>query len=130
MTNKTLEEELTALDPPYETLEELKIGRTLDLYGIPFFYRQPTIVTNPPTRQHEIWRPSFTLPQYGGSVIDYLQEQERLQERIALYRYNHIPATVLGPQDLHQPHWRQDLYERIQQQRNVPAYGLDPFLQR
>ncbi len=31
---------LTELDPSYESKEELQIGRMLDQYGIPFFYRQ------------------------------------------------------------------------------------------
>ena len=40
MRNETeepqLEDMLTDLDPPYESKEELEIGRMLDQYGIPF----------------------------------------------------------------------------------------------
>jgi len=43
-TKEKLEDMLTELDPPYESKEELKIGRTLDQYGIPFFYKQAMIV--------------------------------------------------------------------------------------
>ena len=39
------------------------IGRLLDKYGIPFFYRQATTIYN--NRKNKIWNPSFTLPQYG-----------------------------------------------------------------
>ena len=76
-----LEDQLDILDPPYQTNQELNIGRVLDQYGIPFFYKQPTVVMDPQTKQNEIWKPSFTLPQYGCSVIDYIansQDQDRI----------------------------------------------------
>jgi len=59
-----LEDKLTELDPPYESLEEFQIGRMLDQYGIPFFYRQPTVVYH--QGQNEIWQPSLTLSSYGA----------------------------------------------------------------
>ena len=115
--NKELEGLLTELDPPYETKDELKVGRMLDRYGVPFFYKQATIVYH--EGKNEIWKPSFTLYSYGGAVIDYVagsgepQQGERLS-RERIYRYNQIPATVLGPPDLDKPNWDKDLYAKLE----------------
>ena len=114
---ETLDDTLTDLEPPYELEEERKIGRLLDKYGLPFFYRQPTVVLNKESGKNEIWKPSFTLPQYGCSVIDYIANpaEDTLQKRIETYRYNQIPATVLGPEALDKLNWQESLYEKLQQ---------------
>lgn len=111
---KLLEDELTELEPPYESDNEAGIGRLLDKYGIPFFYKQATIVYN--KGKNEIWKPSFTLPQYGCAVIDYVPQEKQAAERINIYNYNQIPATVLGPPDLDKPNWQESLYEKLQQE--------------
>ena len=111
---KLLEDELTELEPPYESDNEARIGRLLDKYGIPFFYKQATIVYN--KGKNEIWKPSFTLPQYGCAVIDYVPQEKQAAERINIYNYNQIPATVLGPPDLDKPNWQESLYEKLQQE--------------
>ena len=99
--NEELEDLLTELDPPYQAKDELKVGRMLDRYGIPFFYQQPTIIYN--EGKNEIWKPSFTLYSYGGAVIDYVageNQQEQKFSRDKIYRYNQIPTAVLGSKDL------------------------------
>jgi hypothetical protein len=114
--NEELEDLLTELDPPYQAKDELKVGRMLDRYGIPFFYQQPTIIYN--EGQNEIWKPSFTLYSYGGAVIDYVageNQQEQKLSRDKIYRYNQIPAAVLGPKDLEKPSWDEDLYAKLEQ---------------
>ena len=79
--NEELEDLLAELDPPYETKDELKVGRMLDQYGIPFFYQQPTIIYN--QGKNEIWKPSFTLYSYGGAVVDYVADsRENAQEHV------------------------------------------------
>lgn len=108
---------LTELDPPYESKEELQIGRVLDQYGIPFFYKQATIIYN--EGQNEVWKPSFTVYPYGGLVIDYVPgadqgQSEELLRREQIYRYNQIPAVLLGPKDLTEPNWEEMLYGRIE----------------
>ena len=95
-----LEDLLTELDQPYESKDELKVGRMLDRYGIPFFYKQATIIYH--EGKNEIWKPSFTLYSYGGAVIDYVagtggNPREQVLNRDRIYRYNQIPAVVLGP---------------------------------
>lgn len=122
MKNETegyvLESMLTGLEPRYESKQELQIARMLDQYGLPFFYKQPTIVLNQESSKNEVWYPTFTLPQYGCSIIDYIDNpaEKTLLERIGIYRYNQIPAVVLGPKNLDEPNWQQTLYEKLQQE--------------
>jgi hypothetical protein len=119
-----LDDMLTELDPPYESIEELKIGRLLDQYGIPFFYKQATIVYD--RGKNRISKPSFTLLSYGGAVIDYVaaaHEQQVLRKE-QLYRYNQIPAIVIGPPDLDKPNWDKDLYEKLER---LAHQSFDPM---
>ena len=122
MKNETeepkLEDMLTELDPPYESKEELKVGRMLDQYGIPFFYRQATIIYD--QGKNEIWKPSFTVYPYGGLVIDYVSDSEQgkndeFLRKGQIYRYNQIPAVLLGSKDLTEANWEELLYSRIDQ---------------
>lgn len=106
-----LEERLRELDPPYELEEQRQIGRILDYKGVPFFYRQATLVYD--KGRHEIWRPDFTLPSYGGSVIEYAgnvdkQESEHKQQ---VYRANEIPAVFMYPNDLADPKLAEQLFQ-------------------
>ena len=121
MKNETeepkLEDMLTELDPPYESKEELQIGRVLDQYGIPFFYKQATIIYD--QGKNEVWKPSFTVYPYGGLVIDYVPGSEQgqrgeLLRKEQIYRYNQIPAVLLGPKDLAAPNWEELLYGKIE----------------
>jgi len=119
-----LEDMLTELDPQYESKEELKIGRMLDQYGIPFFYRQATIIYD--QGKNEVWKPSFTVYPYGGLVIDYVPDSEQGQNdelllKEQVYRYNQIPAVLLGPKDLTEPNWEELLYGKIEQTYRQPA---------
>ena len=113
--DEELEDMLTELDPPYESKQELEIGRLLDQYGIPFFYKQPMILYN--GGRNEIYKPSFTLMSYGGLVIDYVPNSDgkELFKREQLYRYNQIPAILIGPRSLSEPHWDRTLYHKLQQ---------------
>ena len=137
MTEQTekekLEDMLTELDPPYESKEELQIGHMLDQYGIPFFYKQATVIYH--EGKNEIWKPTFTLPQQSCYVIDYIAQADAqnskdniIQERKDIYNYNQIPATVLGPKELDKPNFRNDLYQKLKEEfcrfHNPLAYGM------
>ena len=123
---------LDELDPAYESKEELKIGHILDQYGIPFFYKQATVIYN--DGKNEIWKPTFTLPQYGCHVIDYVaghsgqNTDDIIQQHKQIYDYNQIPATVLGPKDLDKPDFQDELYEKLQQEfqrmHNLSLYQM------
>jgi hypothetical protein len=132
--NEELEEMLEELDPPYESIEELKIGHLLDQYGIPFFYKQATIIYD--QGKNEIWKPTFTLCPYDGLVIDYVQgtvqgQKEELLRKEQIYRYNQIPAILLGPKDITLPKWEDLLYEKIEKMSQRPLdlmqYAPEPI---
>ena len=117
--NPELEHMLTELDPPYESKEELAIGRMLDQYGIPFFYQQPTIIYA--QGKNDLWHPTFTLSRYGGLVIDYIagplgqDQRASILKRQEVYDYNQIPSVVLGPKYLDKAIWRELLYKKLEQ---------------
>jgi len=113
-----LEDMLADLDPPYESMEEHKIGRMLDQYGIPFLYKQATIIYK--GGRNEIWKPSFTLYSYDGAVIDYIATGQEIPQKEEVYKYNQMSAVVLGPKDLDEPHWEQRLYEKLEQMYRQP----------
>ena len=53
-------------------------------------------------------------------MIDYIagtgqDQQEQRLSRDKIYRYNQIPAVVLGPRELDKPKWDEDLYQKLQQ---------------
>jgi hypothetical protein len=88
-TEEKLEDMLTELDPPYESKDELKIGRVLDQYGIPFFYKQATIIYH--EGKNDIWKPTFIVYPYGGLVIDYVlgseqKDKDELLRKEMIYR--------------------------------------------
>jgi hypothetical protein len=115
------------MEPPYRHIQEQQVGRLLDRYGIPFFYRSPMMILD--QGKHRIWQPSFSLPQYGISAIDYMTDDRDIPGRIAVYRYNQIPATVLGPKDLDKPNGQQELYQRLEKEvLRTPDYSLDRIL--
>jgi hypothetical protein len=117
---KEISDILMELDPPYKSKEELQIGRILDQYGIPFFYQQPTIIYV--NGKNEIWQPTFTMPQYGCAVIDYISQantqnpKDNIQNRKQIYDYNQIPATVLGPKDLDKANFQENLYQKLKEE--------------
>ena len=99
----------------------------LDQYNIPFFYKQATIIYH--EDRNEVWKPSFTLYSYCGAVIDYVADigenpQVARLSRDKIYRYNQIPAAVLGPRDLDKPKWDEDLYAKLEQ---VYRQAFDPM---
>jgi len=123
-----LDDQLEELEPPYESPAHRQIGRALDQYGIPFFYRQPTLVYD--DESHHIWHPDFTLPRYNGLVVEYAcagqpHRDAYLQHQRDIYALNQIPAVLVYPGDMVTPGWQERLVERVAQTRVLP-YGSDP----
>ena len=86
--------------------------------------------------KNEVQKPSFTLYPYGGLVIDYVpgsgeQQKDELMRREQVYRYNQIPAVLLGPKDLTESNWQDVLYKRIQrayrQEFDPMQYAPEPI---
>lgn len=112
-----LDDWLDDLDPPYETPDHARIGQVLDRHGIPFFYRQPTLVYE--GGRHRIWRPDFTLPGYNGLVVEYADSVDDphqhacLQRRQEVYALNQIPAVFVHPWEFSEPGWDEHLAQRV-----------------
>jgi len=132
MSTKTLGPDLEyyigKLQPQYESVDQAKIGRMLDQYGIPFFYKQATLVQD--NGHRTIWRPDFTLPTYNNAVIEYSQNNGRAaSSKSDLAKQNNIAALFLNQSDLAKPDWQQRLYDRLEQMYHQPFAqrdGRDP----
>ena len=116
-TNRDLEYYMGKLSPPYDSPQQAQIGRVLDEYGIPFFYRQPMLIYEHGRRA--VWRPDFTLPTYNNTVIQYDVATQRTLGKgrrsvSDTYRLNGIPALFLEPSDLARPDWQPRLYHRLE----------------
>ena len=106
-----LEDRLGPLEPPYKSRGEAQVGRLLDRYGVPFFYEMPVMVQD--RGRYRLWHPDFTLPTYGGLIVEYAgvpnapgpEYRELLQHRAAVYEANAIPAIFILPDDLAEPGW-------------------------
>ena len=129
-TTVYLDDELEDLEPPYESPAHAEIGRVLDRYGIPFFYRHPTLVYE--AGHHRIWHPDFSLPGYDGLVIEYAGGDSHrgqfsyLEHRRDVYAQNQIPAVFVDPPVMSKPGWGERLTERVAQVATYPGYGYCP----
>jgi len=101
---------LTDLDPPYDTINDLKIGRLPNQHGIPFFYGQATIIYD--QGKNELWHPTFTLLTYDGRDGDE-GPQKPIPQRKQGYDRNQIPVVGVGPKELAKPNWGQPLYDKV-----------------
>ncbi len=116
MNSKTYEPpdpKLGELEPPYQTDVEARIGRMLDRYDTPFFYRQPRLIYD--QGYHDIWHPTFTLPTYDSLVVEYADPESGIDyaERQRVYRFNGIAALVARDQDLSTTRWDDTLMRRV-----------------
>ncbi len=131
-----LEDELSELDPPYRSHQEAQLGRMLDRYGIPFFYRQPLLVYD--DGRHEIVKPAFTLPTYAGLVVEYADKADDIHRRHRVYQTNGIAAVIVRQEELQGFRGPDNLLERIEraakQYESLMRYpatsGVQPSLDR
>lgn len=120
---------IRALEPPYQSQGEARIGRVLDAYGVPFWYRQPMLIYD--QGLHQIWHPDFTLPTYNGLVIEYAgmkgvpSQAPLIAQRQQTYAANAVPAVFMYPEDLAAPDWPDELTRRIEQAayQSMGSYG-------
>ena len=125
MANETdLEARLAALEPPYRSRGEARVGRMLDRYNIPFFYEQPTLVYD--RGRYRVWHPDYTLPEQNGLVVEYAGMMDvpdyaaGIRHKREAYRANGIPALFLYPADLAGPDWAERVYDRLVSQGPEP----------
>lgn len=118
-----LEDYMGKRQPPYASAGQAQIGQMLDTYGIPFFYRQPTLICCDGRRR--IWHPDFTLPTYDNMVVQYDRGQTTTpgpwpSRESDIYKHNGMAALILAPSDLTGSHWPQRLYDRLEELYSRP----------
>jgi len=118
-----LEDRLVSVEYPYESKEESSIAKMLGTYGIPFFYKQPTLVIENGKRCIEY--ADFFLPTYNGLSIDYIIESNSAiyRRKKNIYQDNQIPAVLITRRDLRRPDWQKKLHNTLQNSyRSRSAY--------
>lgn len=130
MSTKTLSPDLEyyigKLQPEYEYADQAKIGQMLDQYGIPFFYKQATLISD--NGRRTVWHPDFTLPTYNNVVIEYNSNDHRTDSagsKSDLASQNNIAALFLNRSDLAKPDWQQRLYDRLEEMYHQPFAQRD-----
>ena len=115
-----LEYYMGKLDPEYESRGQAEIGRMLDEYRVPFFYKNPILVWEDGERR--IKRPDFTLPTYNNTVIEYTPvPDEAAREDSRIYKENRIAALFLRDSDITGPDWQQKLYDKLEEIYHQPS---------
>jgi len=118
-----LEDRLVGPDYPYESKEEAAIAEMLDNYGIPFFYKQPTLVIENGKRC--ITYADFFLPTYNGVAIDYIIESNSaiFRRKKNVYQDNQTPLILVSRKYMQRSNWQKKLFNRLQNiYRNRSAY--------
>jgi len=113
-SSPVLEDRLVGTEYPYESKEESAIAKMLGTYGIPFSYKQPTLVIENGKRCIEY--ADFFLPTYNGLAIDYIIESNSAiyRRKKNIYQDNQIPAVLVTRRDLRRPDWQKKLHNTLQ----------------
>ena len=118
-----LENRLVGPHYPYESKEESSIAKMLKTYGIPFLYKQPTLVIENGKRMIEY--ADFFLPTYNGLAIDYIIESNSaiFRRKKNVYQDNQIPAVLISRKYMQRSDWQKKLFNRLQNiYRNRSVY--------
>jgi len=115
----------TKKQPSYNSEAEHSIADMLNTYGIPFYYKQPTLVVDNGHRCIEY--ADFFLPTYAGLSLDYCADPcgQAYKRKTHIYSENQVPAVLLTKQDISQQSWQRRLYNRLERtyHRN-PTYRV------
>jgi hypothetical protein len=98
----------------YRSEAERSIADMLNAYGIPFYYKQATLVVDNGRRCIEYV--DFFLPTYAGLSIDYLVDPrgDAYKRKTRIYSENQVPAALLTKGDIRGRDWQQRLYRRLE----------------
>jgi hypothetical protein len=105
------------LQPPYRSRSEARLGGMFDRYGIDFFYEYPLLVLS--RGRYRIWHPDFTLPQYGGLVVEYAgmidqpDYRDGIRYKQHVFAVNGVPSVFLYPDDLYGIDWEQHILDKV-----------------
>jgi len=114
-----LEDRLDALKHRFESKEKTAIAEMLNNYGIPFFYKQPTLIND--NGQKTIEYVDFFLPTYAGLSIDYFADPRghAYQRKTRVYSENQVPAALLTQRDISGKDWQQRLYSQLERKYHM-----------
>jgi len=102
----------------------------LNRYGIPFVHEQPTTIYD--RGRYRIWHPDFTLPTYGGLIVEYAGMPEvpdyarGIVHKREAYCRNGLKALFVYPDDLCGRWWPRVLYDRIRSLTPQPSSPRHP----
>ena len=107
---------------PYHSEAERSIADMLDSYGIPFYYKQPTLVVENGRKCIEYV--DFFLPTYAGLSIDYFADPRghAYQRKTRVYTENQVPAALLTKRDISGKDWQQRLYSKLERMYHVGTH--------
>jgi hypothetical protein len=110
----SLEEKVKDSFQPYQSEEHKTIADALTQYGIPFTYKQPTLVIE--NGQRTIEYADFFLPSYRGLAIDYIIESNSAiyRRKKNVYQDNQIPAVLISRRDIARPGFGSALYKALE----------------
>lgn len=104
---------------PYHSEAERSIADMLDSYGIPFYYKQPTLIVENGRKCIEYV--DFFLPTYAGLSIDYFADPRghAYQRKTRIYTENQVPAALLTKRDISGKDWQQRLYSQLERKYHM-----------
>ena len=110
----TLDDRIAQSRNRFESKEKAAIAEMLESYGIPFFYKQPTLVND--NGQKTIEYVDFFLPTYNGLAIDYVVDtkSKTYLRKEQIYTQNQMQAVLLTRRDLYRKDWQSTLYKKIE----------------
>jgi len=110
----TLDDRVAQSRHRFESKEKAAIAEMLNSYGIPFFYKQPTLVND--NGQKTIEYVDFFLPTYNGLAIDYVVDTKSkiYLRKEQIYTQNQMQAVLLTRRDFYDKSWQSTLYKKIE----------------
>jgi hypothetical protein len=98
----------------FESKEKAAIAQMLDNYGIPFFYKQPTLINE--SGQKTIEYVDFFLPTYNGLSLDYVVDakSKTYLHKEQVYTQNRMQAVLITRRDLYKKDWQSTLYKKLE----------------
>jgi len=109
-----LEDRVEQAKRRFESREKAAIAQMLESYGIPFFYKQPTLIND--GGQKTIEYVDFFLPTYNGLAIDYVVDTKSkvYLHKEQIYTRNRMQAVLLTRRDLYKKDWQSTLYKKLE----------------
>lgn len=109
-----LEDRIGRAKHPFQSKEKAAIADMLKSYGIPFLYKQPTLITD--NGQKTIEYVDFFLPTYNGLAVDYVVDNKSkiYLRKEQLYTQNRMQAVLVTRRDLYDKSWQSRLYRKLE----------------